>query len=109
GTDEQIARFLPIVECGDEIADGTSEEVSYSYVIVNPESEWVGKSTADLGLRNNFHCLLVGIERGTDAFLQPDGTIKIEANDILWIACEQNTMKTIKEVAAGRLHTTHIK
>jgi hypothetical protein len=25
----------------------------------------------------------------------------------LWIACEQDTMKTIKEVAAGRLHTTH--
>lgn len=107
GTDEQIARFLPIVECGEEISDGTSEEVNYSYVIVNPESEWVGKSTADLGLRNNYHCLLVGIERGSDAFLQPDGTIKIEANDILWIACEQNTLKTIKEVAAGRVHPTH--
>lgn len=107
GTDEQIARFLPIVECGEEISDGTSEEVNYSYVIVNPESDWVGKSTADLGLRNNYHCLLVGIERGSDAFLQPDGTIKIEANDILWIACEQNTLKTIKEVAAGRVHPTH--
>lgn len=105
GTDEQIARFLPIVECGEEIADGTSEEVSYSYVVVGEESEWVGKSTADLGLRNNYHCLLVGIERGSDTFLQPDGTIKIAANDILWIACEQDSLKSIKEIATGKLFT----
>lgn len=104
GTDEQISRFLPVVECDEEVADGTSEEVSYSYVVVRENSDWVGKSTAELQFRNNYRCLLVGIERGTDAFLQPDGTIKIEANDVLWIACEPDTMKHIKEVAAGKAH-----
>lgn len=101
GTDEQIARLLPAIECGETIEDGTSEEVKYSYIIVGPTSDWIGKSTADLGLRNNYHCLLIGIERGTNAFLQPDGTIKLEANDILWVAGEPNSIKTIKEIAKG--------
>lgn len=102
GTEEQIANFLPAVESGEPIGrDGTSEEVTYTYITINEHSTWVGKSTADLGLRNNYQCLLVGIERGADTFLQPDGTIKIEANDVLWIAGEQPQIKVIKEIAQG--------
>lgn len=102
GTEEQIGKFLPVVECGEAMSsDGTSEEVTYTYITINEGSTWVGKSTADLGLRNNYQCLLVGIERGIDTFLQPDGTIKIEANDILWVAGEQPQIKAIKEIAQG--------
>lgn len=103
GTEEQIGRFLPVVECGEEIScDGTSEEVTYTYIPIYENSSWIGKSTAELGLRNKYHCLLVGIERGIDSFLQPDGTIKIEANDILWVAGEQPSIKAIKEIAQGK-------
>lgn len=103
GTEEQISKFLPIVETGEsENADGTSEEVIYTYITINEHSAWIGKSTAELGLRNIYHCLLVGIERGIDTFLQPDGTIKIEANDVLWIAGEQSSIKAIKEIAQGK-------
>ncbi len=102
GTEEQISKFLPAVECGEAVAcDGTSEEVTYTYITINEQSAWIGKSTAELGLRNIYHCLLVGIERGIDTFLQPDGTIKIEANDILWVAGEQPSIKAIKEIAQG--------
>lgn len=102
GTEEQISKFLPAVECGEAVAcDGTSEEVTYTYITINEQSAWIGKSTAELGLRNIYHCLLVGIERGIDTFLQPDGTIKIEANDILWVAGEQPSIKAVKEIAQG--------
>lgn len=102
GTEQQIANFLPVVESGEPIgSDGTSEEVTYTYITISENSSWVGKSTADLGLRNVYQCLLVGIERDADTFLQPDGTIKIEANDVLWIAGEQPQIKAIKEIAQG--------
>lgn len=100
GTEEQISHFLPVVESGEGAPDdGTSEEVTYTYITINENSEWIGKSTFDLGLRNNYQCLLVGIERGNDTFLQPDGTIKIECHDILWIAGEQPSIKAVKEAA----------
>lgn len=103
GTEEQIGHFLPIVESGEEGGiDGSSEVVTYTYITINEYSEWIGKSTADLQLRNNYQCLLVGIERGVDTFLQPDGTIKIEANDILWIAGEQPSIKKIRDIAHGK-------
>ena len=103
GTEEQISGFLPVVESGDNApSDGTSEEVTFTYFTINEGSEWIGKSTFDLRLRNNYQCLLVGIERGNDTFLQPDGTIKIECNDILWIAGEQASIKAVKESAQGK-------
>lgn len=104
GTDEQIASFLPIVECNDspEVAAENSEEVKYDYIAISPDSQWIGKSTYELGLRNEFHCLLVGIERDANTFLQPDGTIKIAANDILWIAGEPESIKAVRVIAKGK-------
>jgi CPA2 family monovalent cation:H+ antiporter-2 len=104
GTDEQIAAFLPIVECNDApvMAAENSEEVKYDYIAISPDSQWIGKSTYELELRNKFHCLLVGIERDINTFLQPDGTIKIEANDILWIAGETQSIKEVRDIAQGK-------
>ncbi len=102
GTNEQIAALLPIVECEEDYNASYSEEVTYTYIVINENSDWVGKSTAELAFRNNFRCLLVGIERAAGTFLHPDGTIKLETNDILWIAGEPNTIAEIKEKAAGK-------
>lgn len=101
GTNEQIGQLLPIVECGEEYNTNYSEEVTYTYIVINEHSEWVGKSTSELDLRNTYRCLLVGIERGSSAFLRPDGTIKIEANDILWLAGEPDVIASIKDKAHG--------
>lgn len=104
GTDEQISAFLPIVECSDSESAITenSEEVKYDYIAISPNSQWIGKSTYELGLRDKFRCLLVGIERDANTFLQPDGTIKIEANDVLWIAGEHQSIKDIRDIAHGK-------
>ncbi len=102
GTDEQIRNFLPIVEPNSELpAESAAQEVKYAYIAISELSEWIGKSTRELCLRDKYRCLLVGIERDKDTFLHPDGTIKIEADDILWIAGEPDSINIIRHIARG--------
>ena len=102
GTDEQIEQFLPVVEPEDETyTESAGKEVKYAYVAISEHSEWIGNSTRELCLRDKYHCLLVGIERGKATFLQPDGTIKIEADDILWVAGEPDSINEVRRMAQG--------
>lgn len=107
GTDEQIRSFLPVVEPDSEVpAESTAQEVKYAYIAISEQSEWIGQSTRELCLRDKYRCLLVGIERDKDTFLQPDGTIKIAADDILWIAGEPDSINIIRHIARGEKSTT---
>ncbi len=102
GTDEQIKKFLTVVEpVQEDDIESASQEVIYAYVYINEHSQWVGKSTYELGMRDKYRCLLVGIERGKDTFLHPDGTIKIAPHDVIWIAGEPDSINKIRHIARG--------
>lgn len=103
GTAEQIHDFLPIVESGEITNTVTaSQEVKYAYVSISEQSTWIGKTIRDLHLRDQYRCLLVGIERDKDTFLHPDGSTTIAADDVMWIAGEPSAIAEVRRMAYGQ-------
>lgn len=103
GTAEQIHDFLPIVESGEIKNTVTaSQEVKYAYVSISEQSTWIGKTIRDLHLRDQYRCLLVGIERDKDTFLHPDGSTTIAADDVMWIAGEPSAIAEVRRMAYGQ-------
>lgn len=57
-----------------------SEESSVVEII--PQTDWVGKSLAELSFRNNYNVIVVAIRRGEDVML-PDADSLIQKDDVL--------------------------
>ena len=58
----------------------------YAYAIpVEKHSELSGSSIRDSGLRENYDCMVLGIQRNKLPILQPDVNMVIQSGDLVWV------------------------
>ena len=107
GTDDQIQSLLAVVE-GSASTDDESEakEVTFTHVVVPDDSPLIGQTSSSLNIRNQNNCLIVGIERADGTFHQPDGQIRFEAHDVIWLAGEPDN---IKQLTREKIMNNHIQ
>lgn len=55
-------------------------------ITVDDNSEWVGRTLAELDFRNRYRATVIGIERGEDQILTPGPDDRLEAGDRLLVA-----------------------
>ena len=96
GTDDQIQSLLAVVEGSNSSDDEPdNNEVTFTHVVVPDDSPLIGQTSSSLNIRNQDNCLIVGIERADGTFHQPDGQIRFEAHDVIWLAGEPDNIKRL--------------
>ena len=100
GTDEQIQTLLPLVEAT-ETAPVVAPKVEFQHFVLTEHSPLVGKKLSDTRLREDYHALLVSVQRTVDGedddeFLTPTPSLTFMVDDVIWIVGESELQKTLK-------------
>ena len=92
GTDNQLALFARQVEkvsMGAKEQDILSREMFLKQWAVDDKSSVIGKSLQNSGIRNNYKCLVVGVEKGDGVLMRPEPDIILDKGDIVWVVGEE--------------------
>ena len=90
-TDEEITTF------GEELKKAAAletdvidrSETILRQLIIDPGSPFLGKTLRNAGIREHYHCLIAGVERGDAALRVPNPNIPFAEGDVLWIVGEK--------------------
>ena len=99
GTDEQLSLFASVAEkaihtYGDE--DFGKHEMKLKQFVVAKDSPFVGHSIIECGIRNKYHCLVVGIESaGEDVLRTPQVHMPLKEDDVVWVVGEEDDLNQL--------------
>lgn len=93
GSDDQLAVLSSAAktEIIPEPVDIENHEMKLRQIILSESNPLVGKSLSESGLRENYGCMLVGIEQGQEHLTQVDPSHIFAVGDILWVVGENNS------------------
>ncbi|MDR2346756.1 MAG: cation:proton antiporter [Planctomycetaceae bacterium] len=98
GTDEQLAAARSEIEAEqtNEIEIGGDDEIGLTSVLLELEHPFVGLMIRECGIRELAGGLIVGIERDDTRQLNPVPEVVLQANDLLWIVGNKNSIKQLQ-------------
>lgn len=99
GTDETIPRFVEAMaertkQLETQLA-APSEEMRLHQIAIAPDSSLRDMRVLDSGIRNEYHCLIVGIDRGDGPLLKPSPELVFMEGDIVWVVGEQSNIRRL--------------
>lgn len=101
GTDSQLDEFtnhINAVSEGYVDDDFEKHDMLLRQFVVTDECKFIGKSIRDSGIRNKYHCMVVGVESVGDVSLHtPDIDIPFEEGDIVWVVGEESSLKSLMD------------
>lgn len=104
GTDEQLSLFARRVQ---EVADACVDDdfarhsMQLKQCLVEEGSPFAGRSILEAGIRNIYHCLVVGVESVDDASLHtPDVHAPLRTGDVIWTVGEEENLDCLFKAAA---------
>jgi CPA2 family monovalent cation:H+ antiporter-2 len=103
GNEEQIIQAREQLEKTDDRAamEDLSEDFGLEFMIVEPQSQVVGKSIRECGLRERVDGLIVGMERAGHRILNPESTLILEPFDLLWIVGSREKIERERKSFSG--------
>ena len=100
GNDTQFAVLNSAVneEVYAEQVDFEKHDMKLYRFVLKQVSAIVGKTLVSSGLRNEYNCMLVGMEKGEEnlSFVVPD--YEFQKGDILWVVGEQDDIKRLQTI-----------
>ena len=90
GTDEELNQFGTEMEKASALDMNVVEksETILRQFRVDAQSEFLGKTMRESGIREQYHCLIVGVERGEETLHAPDPHEPFMEDDVVWIVGE---------------------
>lgn len=99
GTDESLKRFTEAMlqeQKADEQFDvSNGREMRLQQLIVDAETPIVGRTLRDIGTREKYHCLIVGVDRGEEALIQPGPDFVFMEGDVIWVVGEDSDVRRL--------------
>ena len=94
GTDDQLNTFSDNIQKGAIPQWETYEqsEMNLKQFIIDANSIFLGKNIRQSGIREKYHCMIVGIEREKGILMAPNVNIPFEEGDIIWIVGEKENV-----------------
>lgn len=96
GTDEQLSLFASVAEKAIHTYDDEDfgkHEMKLKQFVVAKDSPFVGHSIIECGIRNKYHCLVVGIESaGEDVLRTPQVYMPLKEDDVVWVVGEEDDL-----------------
>ena len=95
GNDEQLAALNAAMtgELMPEMTDIEQREMHLRQITLTAGSPLIGKTLANSRLRDDYNCMLVGIEQGQENLTQVDPQHIFATGDILWVVTETGNDK----------------
>src|SRR5690606_38131507 len=101
GTDEQLNKFRPIIESVEEVSEQEStngDKIVLQKLIVDEYNLLKGQTIRSSGIRERTHGLVVGIERDGQRLLNPESTVQLEWNDVIWIVGNRKLIQGLAKI-----------
>lgn len=99
GTDEQLSLFASVAEKAIHTYDDEDfgkHEMKLKQFVVTKDSPFVGHSIIECGIRNKYHCLVVGIESaGEDVLRTPQVHMPLKEDDVVWVVGEEDDLNQL--------------
>lgn len=99
GTDDNISHFVEAMAKRktqmESLSPVSSGEMHLHQIAITHDSPLVNMRVLDSGIRNEFRCLIVGIDRGEDPLLKPTPELEFLEGDIVWIVGEQENIRNL--------------
>jgi CPA2 family monovalent cation:H+ antiporter-2 len=93
GTDKHITSFTKMMEIEDTEEPQTQKpDIQVSSFVVKKDSSILGKNLIQSRFRDS-GCLVIEIDRGKTAFINPDMLFTFEEGDLVWIAGEKEKIQ----------------
>lgn len=98
GSDSQLEAFGRFLE-GETTPPNEEQEgeMQLRCIPVTPDSPFAGKTLPQSGLRDSWHCVLVGVEKTDGDLHSPNVAIPFEDGDILWLVGEQADLERLED------------
>ena len=91
GTDEQLNLFSEEMSKEAYVDSDVFEksEMTLKQFMIDADSAFLGKTLRESGIRDKYHCLIAGVERGEEMLMTPDVNAPFEEGDVLWVVGEK--------------------
>ena len=92
GTDEQLAEFSRQAERVSNAAEENEiekREMHLKQFVVDGKSPFLNTSIKESGIRNDYRCLVVGVEKEAGNLLSPEAHMLLEEGDVVWVVGEK--------------------
>jgi CPA2 family monovalent cation:H+ antiporter-2 len=92
GTDDQLVAFSKQVE---RVATAAEEneiekrEMFMKQFMVDEQSPFLNTTIMDSGIRNQYRCLVVGVEKEDGHLVSPEAHMVLEEGDVVWVVGEK--------------------
>lgn len=64
-------------------------------ITIDKHSPILGKSLKDTNIRDDWHCLVIGLERGSYTMTNPNVSLVFEKGDLLWVLGKQKMINQL--------------
>ncbi len=91
GTDEQLSVFSKQVEQVSMVAEPNEiekREMHLKQFVIDVSSPFNGKTIKNSGIRGQYRCLVVGVEKDSTRLLSPEPDMMFEEGDVIWVVGE---------------------
>lgn len=97
GEDAQLEKLRPFLEMPKDISTrfNSSRDYGLKQFHVRETSSLLGQSIHGAGFTEKYQALVVGIERNAIRTMNPDGTVVIIANDVVWLVGEKTKLEEL--------------
>lgn len=102
GTEDQLTKLKSVIEFQPTIeSDAQIESFGLDSLLLKDASPYLHKSIRDCGLREAAEGLIVGIERDGERILNPDSSLTLKSNDLLWVVGNLSKLKALKSLSVS--------
>ncbi len=108
GTDEQLSHFAHELEAESikaQDANMPKEEMKLKRLVIESGSHFVGQTIQQSAIRQDFHCLVVGLEEeSSNRLLSPNPQTPFRPGDVIWVVGEESNLISLEQ--ANHAHTS---
>ena len=99
GNDEQLQVFAQAIKTNLEDEDTQIEhrEMKLQKVILGKNSPFIGRTLKESGIREQYNCMVVGVEEGQDSLTCMNPNREFAAGDIIWVVGEKESIKSLPD------------
>ena len=97
GSDDQLTAFHHALESelyGEDL-ELEKREMKLRSMVITTQSNFVGKTLQESGIREKFNCMVVGIEEGEENLSQVKPTYRFQRGDIIWVVGEVEALEEL--------------
>ena len=101
GSDAQFTAFRDALEKERLGADTEIEkrEMLLRQLIIGNDSPFIGKSLIESGIRDQYSCMVIGLEEGKESLSVYKPARKFQEGDIIWVVGEREALDSLLHAA----------